>query len=224
MVADFWRSARVLQASVVVMMLVVAALVSSPAHAQSRPLHRLLPEAEEIALARTAAPAGLSDSADVYVLRRGGHVRVVEGSNGAACLVARDHPESLYPICYDSTAARTVMQQEIFSQRLRERGIWGDSLDAEVSAAHQRGELSPPATIAVVYMMSPHQVIYSGEDGRRVGRWHPHLMIYGPGLSQRSIGFPGYPDGNMQVSDESERMPSLVVFVEWAVPPPLSPQ
>lgn len=202
------------------MAVLLVILTASPAAAQQR-VHVLLPESTEIALARSAAPAALSDSAAVYVLRPGGHVRVIEGSNGAACLVARDHPHSLYPICYDAAAAATVMRAELLSQQLRERGVTGDSLKVEISAAFGRGELKPPATIAVVYMMSPHQVLYAGENGRHVGRWHPHLMIHGPGVDARGIGFSGLPDGNYQVSNETGHSPNFVVFTsDWAVPLP----
>ena len=46
--------------------------LSVRASAQPAALPPLLPEAYEIALARSAAPPELSDHADVYVLRRGG--------------------------------------------------------------------------------------------------------------------------------------------------------
>jgi hypothetical protein len=142
----------------------------------------------------------------------------VSVTNGAACLVARDHPESLYPICYDSAAAATVLGVALLTQRMRERGLGGDSLRRAIDAAFVRGEVAAPGGIAIVYMMSPSQVINAGEGGRRVGRWHPHLMIYGPGLTQRGIGFGGLPNGNLHVDAESGHLPHLVVFTEWAPP------
>lgn len=206
---------RMLRFTAVLTLVAVAPLAAQPR------LHALLPDSVEIPLARSAAPAALSDGADVWVLRRGGHVKVVEGTNGAACMVARDHPDSLYPICYDAAASATVMQAELYAQRLRERGVWGDSLRAEVGAAFERGELRPPTTLAVVYMMSPFQVLYAGEDGRRVGAWHPHLMIHGPGVTPTGIGFAGLPDGNYQISNETGHSPNFVVFTsDWAVSPP----
>src|SRR5262245_40757226 len=61
-----------------------------------------LPDEEEIALARSAAPPEISDRADVYVLRAEGAVKLRTGTNGAACIVTRDlHEGSLYPICFD---------------------------------------------------------------------------------------------------------------------------
>jgi hypothetical protein len=70
------------------------------AHAQS-PAKRYpvppghLPEEEEIAVARSAAPADVSAHADVYVLRGKEYVRVRRGTNACACMVAGElHAES----------------------------------------------------------------------------------------------------------------------------------
>ena len=44
-------------------------------------------EKAEIALARSAAPASISDTAEVLVLRRDGYATAVKGSNGFVCIV-----------------------------------------------------------------------------------------------------------------------------------------
>jgi len=46
-------------------------------------------EKAEIALARSSAPASISDSAEVMVLRRDGYATAVKGSNGFVCIVER---------------------------------------------------------------------------------------------------------------------------------------
>jgi hypothetical protein len=74
------------------------------AHAQRTPLP-LLDRVEEEALARSAATPGISDHADVWVLADEGFRLQVRGSNGWTCLVERDHPESLAPICFVPVAA-----------------------------------------------------------------------------------------------------------------------
>ena len=48
-----------------------------------------MPEAREIALARSAAPARVSRDATLLVLRRTGYVEVQKGTNGFVCLVLR---------------------------------------------------------------------------------------------------------------------------------------
>src|SRR5579871_1496231 len=46
-------------------------------------------EKSEIALARSAAPASISDAAEVMVLQRGGYKIAATGTNGFLCLVER---------------------------------------------------------------------------------------------------------------------------------------
>src|SRR5689334_1370971 len=43
----------------------------------------------EIALARSSAPASISDAAEVMVLRRDGYATAVKGSNSFVCIVER---------------------------------------------------------------------------------------------------------------------------------------
>src|SRR3984893_694257 len=46
-------------------------------------------EKAEIALARSAAPASISDAAEVMVLRHDGYTTAAKGSNGFVCIVER---------------------------------------------------------------------------------------------------------------------------------------
>jgi hypothetical protein len=73
-------------------------------------------ENSEIALARSAAPASISDSAEVMVLGRHGYMTAVKGKDGFLCIVERswgaatDHPEFWNPkvraaICINPPAA-----------------------------------------------------------------------------------------------------------------------
>ena len=142
-----------------------------------------LPDAEEIALAVSAAPAELSGKATVYAVRDGKVLTIRAGTNGSSCLVARDlHGGSLYPICYNPEGTRTMLQRELLEVRLRSLGVAEDSIDKAVGAAYKSGQLEPPKDVALAYMMSPKQVLFSSpkEEGRRVGAWHPHLMLYVP--------------------------------------------
>lgn len=80
----------------------------------------LLSQEREIALALTAAPPSVASDVDVYVLRRGGFVKVRSGSTGVSCLVERDHPKARYPICYDAEATRTILPSQLEVQAMRE--------------------------------------------------------------------------------------------------------
>ena len=152
-----------------------------------------LPDAEEAALAMTAAPSEISGKADIYSFRGGKPIKIRSGSNGAACMVARDyHDGSVYPICYDAEGARTRMQRELMEVGLRIEGVPEAEIAKRVTAAYERGDLKRPDRMTVAYMMSPRQVIFASPqaDGARVGAWWPHLMITAPHLTGESLGIP----------------------------------
>jgi hypothetical protein len=176
-----------------VFLMLCLGLRSGPAGAQSRypVVPAMLPDSEEIALAMTAAPAEISSGAAIYTVRGGREVRIREGTNGCACMVARDlHEGSRYPICFDAEGARTRLLRELLELRLRMAGDSEPEVSRKVEAAYRDRTLRMPSTTSVTYMMSPRQVIFSSprSDGRRVGAWWPHLMIMGPGLSAQAMG------------------------------------
>ena len=180
-----------------------------------------LPDSAEIALAISAAPPELSNNAAVYTVRDGKVVTLRHGTNGSSCMVARDsHAGSLYPICYNPEGTRTVLKRELMEVRLRTLGVAEDSIDRAVDAAYERGELEIPTDVALAYMMSPHQVLFSSadKDGRRVGAWHPHLMLYVPGATPAKFGLSDNGTGEpIQVGSPGTPRAEVIVKVpKWA--------
>ena len=171
----------------------VPALVSAQAPAASKypSPPRSLGEAEEIELAMTAAPSEISAAADIYVLRGTDLVKARAGTNGCACMVARDlHEGSRYPICFDQEGARTTLFREMMETSLRAKGKSEAEVKRAVDAALASGELRLPTKPAMAYMMSPKQVLFSSaeEKGVRVGPWSPHLMLLMPGVAPSQLG------------------------------------
>lgn len=182
---------------------------------------RPLGEAEEIALALTAAPAEVSAHADVYALRGTDFVKVRTGTNGCACMVARDlHEGSRYPICYDQEGAKTSIFREILEGSLRSKGKSEAEVKRAVEAAYASGELRRPSKASVAYMMSPGQVLFSNPDsaGVRVGPWAPHLMLMLPGVSPDQLGLAADSKiGFVQIHQAGSAHSELIVKVPtWA--------
>ena len=181
----------------------------------------ILDEAEEVRLARTAAPREVSGKAAVWVLRAGGPVKVREGTNGAACMVARDlHEGSLYPICYDAEGSRTLMQHELLSLKLRAEGRSETEVKAALAAGLRAGTLKTATKPSVAYMMSAEQVLFTSPDsaGFRVGAWHPHVMIAAPGARPEDFGLAS-DSRHPHLSVESAGTPAaqlIVVVPAWA--------
>ena len=151
----------------------------------------LLPEAYEVALARSAAPATVSDDATVLVLERGvGYVPAVQGTNGVTCIVDRSWPRALEPICYDREGSETILEIRIRAAELRERGWTQAEVDADRGEGIRSGRLRLPRRPALSWMMSAEQYLYDS-DGSHAGEWKPHLMLYYPGMTADELGLGG---------------------------------
>jgi hypothetical protein len=155
----------------------------------------------EIALARSAAPAAISDSATVLTLTREGYQTAVQGSNGFTCLVERSwtspfdsaefwNPKLRGPVCYNPAASRSVLKYTLYRTKLALSGVSKERMLEDIRGACDRGELPPPEPGAMSYMLSKDG--YLGDDA---GHWHPHLMFHVPKTDAASWGanLPGSP-------------------------------
>lgn len=169
----------------------------------------LLPRAEEIALARSAAPAAVSDSATIYVLGGTGYDVAVRGSTGAACYVSRDWIKSLEPHCFDPEGAATIMPMQMLRVTLLHRGMTKVDADRIVADSIAGGSFRLPRRPAMSYMMSAEQKLIA-PNGSPAGAWRPHLMIYYPYLTVADMGStaenstamvvdPGKPTANVMI-------------------------
>jgi hypothetical protein len=158
-------------------------------------------ENAEIALARSAAPASVSDAAEVMVLRRDGYATAVKGSNGFLCIVERAwanpsdasdfwNPKMRAPTCYNAAASSTFLPIFLMKTKLVLAGKSKAEIGAATASALQNKELPALAPGAMCYMMSKQQYL---NDGAR--NWHPHVMFLVAGDAAKSWGanLPGSP-------------------------------
>ena len=142
----------------------------------------VLPREREIALARSAAPASVSDGAAIWVFTDSGYALAVPGTSGSACYVSRSWPGSVEPHCFDEEGAGTIMKIHMREVELLHRGMTPDQAEREIAPDILAGRLRLPRRPAMSYMMSADQVLIS-DAGRPAGRWRPHVMIYYPFLA-----------------------------------------
>jgi hypothetical protein len=158
-------------------------------------------ETAEIALARSAAPASISDAAEVMVLRRDGYATAVKGSNGFVCIVERSwgkatndpefwNPKMRAPHCFNPAASRTFLPIFLKKTKLVLAGKSKAQILAATTSALERRELPALAPGAMCYMMAKQQ--YLSDDDMS---WHPHLMFFVAGDAVKSWGanLPGSP-------------------------------
>jgi len=180
-------------------------------------------EKAEIALARSSAPASISDAAEVMVLRRDGYATAVKGSNGFVCIVQRswakatDDPEFWNskvraPNCFNAAASRTFLPIFLKKTKLVLAGKSTAQILAATTSALEKKELPALAPGAMCYMMSKQQ--YLSDDGMN---WHPHVMVFVSGDAVKSWGgnLPGSPV--IAANDPEERVTIFMVFAgKWS--------
>ena len=125
--------------------------------------YRIASRSEEIALARSAAPASISSDAEVLVLGDRGYETAIKGKNGFVCLVERSwfasfgdpvfwNPRIRGPDCLNPAAVRTVLPVNLQRTQWVLAGLSKAEMLARTktsAAAHQA-----PAPGSMGYMMS----------------------------------------------------------------------
>ena len=177
----------------------------------------------EIALARSAAPASISDGAEVMVLGREGYTIAAKGRNGFLCLVERSwgagtddpgfwNPKMRAPHCFNSPAARTFASIFLMKTKLALEGKSKTQIVQAIASALDKRELPALETGAMCYMMSRQQYLNDRDKS-----WHPHLMFFISGNAAKSWGanLPGSPV--LAANDPEERVTIFMVPVgEWS--------
>lgn len=194
----------------------VGTLLAQSKNAGQAGPRRILPPAEEIALARSAAPAVVSGKATVWVFTDSGYAVAEQGTNGVACYVSRGWIESVEPHCFDAEGAATILPMEMRTVELRHRGMSNEEVERELAAGLASGRFRTPRRPALSWMLSGAQQLIN-DDGTPVGRWRPHLMIYYPYLTAAELGLGQTPDlkGAVLVDGGTARSNLMIVTREF---------
>jgi len=182
-----------------------------------------MPEAPEIALAKSAAAACISDRATIKVLTTSGFKVVHQGDNGFVCMVMRGFSAPTYtpapfrdlvydpsvraPICFNPQAVREVLPYYELRTKLAMQGKDPEEITKSVEAAYARGELPKREGVSFAYMFSADQNLASG-----VGHWHPHVMVFAPYYDNAMVGGNPFGAPSPQLSDDAGTPFSVVVI------------
>jgi hypothetical protein len=181
-----------------------------------------MPKDKEIALARTAAPENISGPATIKLLTPEGFKVEQTGNNGFTCMVMRGFsaptytpemfvdlvydPGVLAPICFSERATKEVMPYYELRTKLGLMGQSPTEIRTGVEAAYASGDLPKRTAVSFGYMWSAEQNLASG-----IGHWHPHLMIFSPGLSNDMVGNNMFGSPMPQVTDDAGTPFSVIV-------------
>ena len=204
-----------------------AAMWLGSTHAQSPkypPIEEyLMPQANEIALAKSAAPANISERATIKVLTRSGYEVAQKGDNGSVCMVMRGFSAPTYtpaqfrnlvydpsvraPICFTPLAAQEVLPYYELRTKLAMQGQNPDEIAEGLQAAYTRGEVHRRDVVSFAYMWSADQDLASG-----VGHWHPHVMVFAPYYDNSALGGNAFGAPLPQVTDDAGTPFTVVVI------------
>jgi hypothetical protein len=177
---------------------------------------------DEVRLARSAAPAAVAKDAKVYVLDHGHYVVADPGRSAEVCLVARPEPKAVAPECGDAEADATELALERFRTEQRLAGQSPADIDRAVADGMRSGRFRAPKRPALVFMLSSAQQL-TDPEGKPVGHWYPHVMIFYPGLTNGDVGVVDSPDVNIPgvVGSGTSRSGLVVVARDWVDPAPI---
>ncbi len=173
----------------------------------------------EIALARSAAPAAISNDAEVLVLGRHGYETAVKGKNGFICLVERawnspfDSPEFWNPRFAAQTAIIRQLHEPSCHSLSRGQSAKAQILE-RIKAVSDRKELPALEPGAMCYMMSKEAYL-TDDDGHNMS----HLMFYLPKGAAWGADLPGSPveQGQKEISGTPAPVTEFLIPVrKWS--------
>jgi hypothetical protein len=183
----------------------------------------MMQQDSEMALARSAAPASVSNRATIKVLTKSGYEVAHQGDNGSVCMVMRAFSAPTYtpaqfrdivydptiraPICFTAPAARMVMPYYELRTKLAMQGMSPDQIAENLQTAYVKGDLPRRDGVSFAYMWSADQSLGSG-----IGHWHPHMMVFCPYYENSMVGGNEFGSLLPQVSDDAGTPFAVVVI------------
>lgn len=180
--------------------------------------YRSTSRADEIALARSAAPSSISSNAEVLVLGDRGYETAVKGTNGFVCLVERSwdagfddpelwNPKIRGPNCFNATAAKTQLPQFLKRTEWVLSGATRKELIERTRAEFANHTFTIPEVGALSYMLSRSG--YVSDDA--AGPWLPHMMFYVP--RGQAAGWGADADGSPIIGHDGSDIEPTVLLI-----------
>lgn len=172
----------------------------------------LMERQKEIALALSACPSSVANKAAVYVLEKSGYVKVRDSDNGFTAIVQHSQPASQEPQCMDAEGTRTLLPRYLKVAELRAQGKSAEEIRSFVADAFAKGIFQPPSRPGIDYMLSTENRVVN-EKGE-IQKFPPHVMFYGPFLTNADLGSDGRFTSSVFVAGEGR--PDALIIVPIA--------
>ena len=188
----------------------LSALASAQsAEASGRQQPTLMDRQKEIALALSACPPFVAGKAAVYVLEKSGYVKVRDSQNGFTAIVQHSIPTSQEPQCMDAEGSRTFLPRILKVAEWRAQGKSAEEIKALVADAFAKGVFQPAARPGIDYMLSTENI--GPNDKGILVPIPPHVMFYGPYVTNADLGSDGNPSAPAFVAGEGTPYALIIV-------------
>ena len=164
----------------------IAAVLAVVLFAQS-PQYPLLDRDLELELALSAAPPNVRVDASVWVLEKSGYRLAKSGTNAFSCMVARRGGD-VFPVCWDREGTKALLPIDVDDAQMRLGGRSGEEIEQIIQQRFAAGEYHAPGRAGISYMLSPLRYRIDARGQVTKSPANPHLMFYGPSLSDGDIG------------------------------------
>ncbi|HKW33042.1 MAG TPA: hypothetical protein VJN92_08550 [Candidatus Acidoferrum sp.] len=193
----------------VIQMVLGVAAVAQSAPAGNRQQPALMDREKEVALALSACPKSVASKAAVYVLEKSGYVKIRDGQNGFTAIVQHSLPTSQEPQCMDAAGTRTFLPRYLKVAEWRAQGKSSEEIKALVADGFAKGIFQAPTRPGVDYMLSNENL--TPNDKGVVAPFPPHVMFYGPYLTNADLGSDGNFGGPAFVAGEGSPHALIIV-------------
>lgn len=171
----------------------------------------LMDRPKETAMALSSCPPSVAGKAAVYLLEQPGYVKVRETQNGFTAIVQHSLVTSQEPQCMDAEGTRTFLPRILKVAELRAQGRSPEEIKRFVADAFAKGVFQPPSRPGITYMLSSENQV-PNEKGTPAS-FPPHLMFYGPYLTNADIGSDGKFAGPVFIVGEGSPHALMIVPV-----------
>ena len=113
----------------------------------------------------------------------------------------------------DAEGTRTHLPRVLKVAELRAQGKTREEIKRFVADAFAKGIFQPPTRPGVDYMLSTQNVVIIDEDKGIVAPFPPHVMFYGPYMTNADLGSDGNPGGPAFVAGEGTPHALIIVPV-----------
>jgi hypothetical protein len=178
----------------------------------------LMAPAEEIRLARTAAPPSISSHAEIMVLGKQGFYVAAKGTNGFVCMVSRSwfagfadpdfwNPLSHGPECLNPPAVSSVLPQFLVRTQWVLAGATRSQLIAKAKAAYASRRFVEPAPASFAFMLSKEGYLNNARNA-----WLPHVMPFIPYGQAEKVWAAGL-DGSPILASGGEPYEVITIYI-----------